>query len=223
MNKILNRVVWLVILAPGIYLAIVWNKLPEIIPVHFDIKGNADRYGNKKELLLPVIIISALSLFVYFLFVNVYRLNPKKYVAENKNRFQRIGFAVSVFLASITCYLIYSCIKSGGSPFNLRLIFGGIGLLWCIIGNYMYNIKPNYFAGFRTKWTLNNEENWKKTHLLAGKLWFIGGLLLTVVCLCSSQNAVVIIFLAISLAITIIPGIYSYRLYKKQKAFNSIN
>ncbi|MBC7873500.1 MAG: SdpI family protein, partial [Ferruginibacter sp.] len=87
----------------------------------------------------------------------------------------------------------------------------------------MHNIKPNYFAGFRIKWTLNNEENWKKTHLLGGKLWFVGGLLLAIVCLFSRENVVIFIFMFVTLVITIIPFIYSYGIYKKQKAINPVN
>jgi hypothetical protein len=46
----------------------------------------------------------------------------------------------------------------------------GVGLMLAVVGNYIYNIKPNYFAGIRLPWTLHNDENWKRTHLLGGKL-----------------------------------------------------
>ena len=58
------------------------------------------------------------------------------------------------------------------------LIFPLIGLLFAFLGNYFKTIKPNYFIGIRTPWTLENEEVWKKTHLIGGKLWFVGGLLM---------------------------------------------
>jgi uncharacterized membrane protein len=222
MNKVLNKIIWPVILVPAAYLAIIWNKLPEIIPVHFDMKGHADRYGDKKELFLPVIILSVLSLFVYFLFTNIYRIDPKKYAAENKSRLQRIGFAVAIFMVAMTCMIIYSGVK-GGSVFNISIILSGVGLLFAIIGNYMHNIKPNYYAGFRLPWTLNNNENWKKTHALAGRLWFAGGLLLAVICVFLTPVISMIIFFTVMTVITIIPGVYSYRLYKKQKAQNSVS
>jgi uncharacterized membrane protein len=222
MNKIINRVVWLIILVPGIYLACIWNKLPETIPVHFDIKENADRYGNKKEMLLPVVILSAISLLIYFLFKNIHRIDPKKQAAVNKERMQRIGFAIVVFMAAINCLIIYSC-ANGGSRFDINLILGGVGLLFAIIGNYMPNMKPNYFAGFRLPWTLENADNWRKTHALAGKLWFAGGLLLAVVCLLTPPVIALVFFFTVIIIITIIPAVYSYRLYKKQKALNSVN
>ena len=222
MNKILNSVVWLIILVPGIYLASIWNTLSETIPVHFDIKGNADRYDNKKEMLVPVIIISVVSFFIYFLFKNIYRIDPKKYGIENKDRLQRIGFAVTVFMAAMSCMLIYTS-ANGGSRFDIGLILGGVGLLFAIIGNYMPNMKPNYFAGFRLPWTLENADNWRKTHAFTGKLWFGGGLSLTVICLLTPPIIALTLFFTVTIIITIIPAVYSYRLYKKQKALNSVN
>lgn len=221
MNKILNRIIWLIVLVPGIYLAFTWNKLPDIIAMHFDIKGNADRYGNKKELLVPVIILTVISLFVYFLFTNIYRLDPKKYAAENKGRLQRIGFAVAVFMAAMNCMIIYTSVNRG-SRFDISLVLGGVGFLFAIIGNYMPNMKPNYFAGLRLPWTLENADNWKKTHAFAGKLWFAGGLLLAVVCLLTPPTIALVIFFSVIIIITIIPSVYSYRLYKKQKGQEKI-
>jgi uncharacterized membrane protein len=216
MNKLLNRFIWLVIFAPGIYLAFTWSKLPDTIPLHFDIKGNTDRYGDKKELLAPVILLSALSLFVYFIFANAYRLDPKKYAAENKSRLQRIGFAVAVFLAALTCMIIYTGIN-GSSRFDISLILGGVGLLFAIIGNYMPNMKPNYFAGLRLPWTLEDADNWRKTHALAGKLWFGSGLILAAACLIIPSTIALIIFFSVTLLIIIIPSVYSYRLYKSKR------
>jgi len=219
MNKILNKVVLLIILVPGIYLALTWPNLPETIPLHFDIKGNADRYGNKKELIVPVIILTVTSLFVYYLFMNIYRIDPKKYAADNKDRLQRIGFAVAVFMTAISCLIIYSG-ANGGSRFDISLVLGGVGLLFAIIGNYMPNMKPNYFAGFRLPWTLENPDNWKKTHALAARLWFAGGLLLAVVCLLAPAIIALIIFFTITLVMIIIPVVFSYRLFKKTKMQN---
>ncbi len=220
MNKILNRIVWPVILIPSVYLAISWNKLQERIPLHFDLKGNPDRYGNKKELLIAVIILTVVSGLIYLLLKNIYRIDPKRYAAENKDRLLRLGFAVAVCMAALVCMIIYSGVH-GASGFNASLILGGVGLLFAIIGNYLPNLKPNYFAGIRLPWTLENPDNWKKTHALAGKLWFGGGLVLAVICLLIPANIAFVVFFSVTAIITIIPCVYSYRLFKEQKKINS--
>jgi uncharacterized membrane protein len=53
-----------------------------------------------------------------------------------------------------------------------------MGAFFAVLGNYMHSIKPNYFVGFRTPWTLESEDNWRKTHQLVSKVWVPGGLLI---------------------------------------------
>ncbi len=216
MNTILKKLVWLVILVPGIYLAIVWNQLPERIVMHYDIKGNPDRIGSKNEIIGLVAVIAAVSAFVYLLLTNMYKIDPKTYAAENKDRLARIAFAIVVFLTALACLAIYTS-TAGAVQFNIGLVFSGVGLLFAVIGNYMPNLKPNYFAGLRLPWTLENPDNWKKTHLLAGRLWFAGGLLIAIICLFTPPVASIIIFSIITLTITIIPAVFSYRLYKSKR------
>jgi uncharacterized membrane protein len=216
MDKFLKRVIWLFIIAPAVYLAVIWNTIPETIAMHFNLKGEVDRYGSKNELITIILILTLVNVAIYLLLPQVYRIDPKRYAAENKSRLHRIAFAVSVFIAAVVCLIIYSSIH-GNIKFGFRFILAGIGLLLAIIGNYMYNIKPNYFAGFRLPWTLNNDENWKKTHLLGGKLLFGGGLLIAVICLFTSFLLSMIILFTILISITLITCIYSYNLHKRLK------
>ncbi|HEX5654833.1 MAG TPA: SdpI family protein [Chitinophagaceae bacterium] len=217
MNTILKKIVWLIMLIPALYLGLVWNKIPQQVAMHYDLQGNPDRYGSKNELLTLAFVLIVMNALSYLILTNIYRIDPKKYAAENKGRLQRIGFLVVVFIAGILCLFINSAV-SGSLKLSMGFIFAGIGLLFAAIGNYMPNLKPNYFAGLRLPWTLENEENWRKTHAMAGKLWFGGGLLLAVICLFTPPITTFIIFFAVTFIIVIIPCIYSYKLYRKQKS-----
>jgi uncharacterized membrane protein len=222
MDRILKKIVWLVMIIPAVYLAITWNRLPEKVAMHYDLRGQVDRYGSKNELITMVIVLIAVNVLVYLLLTNIYRIDPKKYAAENKSRLNRMAFAVSVFLSALLCMLLYSSLQNN-IKFSMRIILAGIGLLFAIMGNYMHNIKPNYFAGFRLPWALENEENWKKTHAYAGKLWFFGGILAAVVCLLMPDGlAAIIAFFTITFIMTLIPIVYSYRLFREQKRSGSV-
>jgi len=216
MDKFLKRIIWLFIVGPAVYLAIAWNNIPETVAMHFNLNGEPDRYGNKNELIMMTIILTVVNATVYLLLPQVYRIDPKRYAAENKNRLHRIAFAVSVFIAAVLCLLLYNSvhenIKSSG-----RFIMAGVGLLFAIIGNYMHTIKPNYFAGIRLPWTLNDDENWRKTHLLGGKLMFAGGLAIAVISLFTSFLLSMIILFAVMSLVILITCIYSYSLYKRLK------
>lgn len=216
MDRFIKKIIWLILLIPAVYLAIVWKQLPERIATHFNLHGIPDKYGTKNQFLINMIILIAAAAIIYLIISNIYRIDPKKYAADNKIRLLRMAFAISIFMSAICCLLIYNADNSD-FRFNVKFIFGGIGLLWSILGNYMHNLKPNYFAGIRLPWTLENEENWKKTHLLAGKLWFAGGLILVIISLLTTAYFATFFFIAVTVTITLIPCIYSYLFYRKQK------
>lgn len=216
MKNIISKLVWLIIIAPAIYLAIVWNQLPETVAMHYDLPGNPDRYGNKKELIGLTAILIGVNILVYLLLTNIYRLDPKKYAADNKDRLGRIAFAVSIFMSALLLFIIYSS-RQNNIKLNASIIFSGVGLLFAVIGNYLPNLKPNYFAGLRLPWTLESPDNWKKTHALAGRLWFAGGLFIAAICLFLPAVLAIIVFFVVMCVITIIPCVYSYRIYKAQK------
>ena len=221
MTRYFKYLIWPIALVPLVYLLSIWDGLPEEMAMHFDLKGNPDRYGNKSELLVMTAVLSAMSILIYFVLSNIYKIDPKKYAADNKDRLHRMGFAVAVFIIALTCFIIYSTSK-GNMRMSMRYIFAGVGLLLCLIGNYMHTIKPNYFAGLRLPWTLNNEDNWRKTHLLAGKLWFIGGLATAILCLLVPDTVAIILFFIATVVLILVPVIYSYRLYKKNNQAESL-
>lgn len=92
-----------------------------------------------------------------------------------------------------------------------------IGLLLAFIGNMMHSIKPNYFAGVRTPWTLENEDNWRSTHRLAGKLWFIGGITITFLTLLLPAKIATVVFISGAVSLSLIPVVYSYVYFKKHQ------
>lgn len=220
MKAAFKKIIWLFVFAPVVYLAIVWNKLPEKVALHFNLQGEPDRFGNKSELWISSLLLTGMSIGLYFLFANLHRIDPKRYAKDNKDRTFSIGITLIIFLSLIQFLIIYSAYK-GNIKLESGLIFSCVGILFAILGNYMYNIKPNYFVGMRLPWTLENEDNWKKTHQLAGRLWFGTGIFIAIACLLLPRTASFIVFLSATILITLIPAIYSYRLFVKQKKNNS--
>jgi uncharacterized membrane protein len=216
MNKILKKLVWLFILAPVVYLITIWKKLPETVAMHFDLNGNPDRYGSKNELWITAALLAGVSAGVYLLTTNLHRIDPKRHAKDVKDKSFSIAITVVIFLTAIHFLIIYSSIQ-GRIKFGPGFILSAVALLFAILGNYMYNIKPNYFIGMRLPWTLESEDNWKKTHHLAGRLWFCAGIVMAIVCLLLPPATAFIVFFSGTLLITIIPAVYSYRLFAKAK------
>lgn len=104
-----------------------------------------------------------------------------------------------------------------GNPFNAALWAPAFfGVMFVVIGNLMPKIRPNATIGIKVSWTLNNEENWNKTHRFAGKVWVVCGFLLLLSLLLPGKITMAILLTGI-LGVTLLPLLYSYLIYRRQK------
>ena len=201
-----------IVLLPFVYLAYIWNQLPEKVPMHWNIKGEIDRYGDKIELIIIQIL---LHLLVYVIFLVVPKIDPKNKLNKMGNKLQTIKVLLTTFMSILALFIIYSAKNQSFTNPNYIVLL--IGILYIILGNYFKTIKANYFIGIRTPWTLENETVWKETHKLGGKMWFVGGIIVVLSSLILDKRPNFTIFLIITGIITIIPIVYSYLLFRNEK------
>ncbi|MGB3344416.1 MAG: SdpI family protein [Aequorivita sp.] len=200
----------LLAILPALFLAYVWNNLPERLPMQWGLDGEVNRYGDSWELLIIVIM----PIFFYVLFLFIPRIDPKKRLDAMGKKYYSIRLLMAVFIGVLFMFIIYS-IKEQALA-NPNYIFIIIGAFFMLLGNYFKTIKPNYFVGIRTPWTLESEAVWKSTHKLAGKLWVPGGLIVVVSGFLFAEQTTMIIFFAVTAIIALVPVGYSYFQYKKQ-------
>jgi len=87
-----------------------------------------------------------------------------------------------------------------------------MGLLFIIIGSYLTRIKPNWFFGIRTPWTLSSDEVWRKTHKYGAKIFVLGGLLMILAAIFPNLFGWLMgLFILMVLSVII----YSYLIYRK--------
>ena len=211
-NHLLSIIMIVVAFTPLAYLAMVWNKIPDIVAIHYNGKMQPDRMGNKLELWLLTGIVAGVSILMFFLFQYIHLIDPKRRNLPRSGTFNKLAAGLVVFMAALNFLIIISAANNDLVLENF--LFPLLGLLFAFIGNYMHNIKPNYFAGLRLPWTLNDPENWRKTHHLGGKLWFWGGLFLAIVSLFIPAAIIIYLFIGVVLILVIVPAIYSYRMFK---------
>lgn len=199
-----------VALLPFVYLAYIWNELPKEVPMHWNASGEIDRWGDKSELFVMLFMLTGIT---YFIFLVIPYIDPKQRLQSMGNKLNNLRLILGLFMSALAIYILYSVQQKTSNPV---LIFPLIGLLFAFLGNYFKTIKPNYFIGIRTPWTLENEEVWKKTHLMGGKLWFVGGLLMALTFVLPNEIQLYT-FLGITAVISIVPIVYSYLEFKKIK------
>jgi len=202
--------IWLL---PVLYLISFYNTLPDSVPVHFGTNGQPDRYGSRTEFLWLMIMMMGVSGLGYLLLRFLPSIDPRRTARYSAHTFKQLAFVLLLFLSALNIAIMYATQK--GSMQAEKFIFPLIGLLFTYLGNIMHSLKPNYFVGIRTPWTLESEDTWRKTHQFAGKLWLPGGLLITVAALVLPLKTAVIVFAVCIMILVLIPVIYSYIHYKK--------
>jgi uncharacterized membrane protein len=212
-----NGLLVVLALTPMAYLAIIWNSVPETVALHYNEKMQPDKMGDKGELWLPVGIIAIVSIAVFFLLNNISRIDPKRSSAQASSTFNKLAAGILVFMTILNFLIITSAAK--GSFAMEKFLFPLLGLLFAFIGNFMNNIKPNYFAGFRLPWTLSDDDNWRRTHHLASKIWFAGGIFLVIISLFLPSPILLPVFIGLIVVMSIIPAVYSYRLFREKRNY----
>jgi uncharacterized membrane protein len=200
---------------PLIYLAVIYRDLPERVATHFGLDGRADDFSNKSTLVYMSIILSLVSVGVWLLLRSLNRIDPKRVGKVQPSVFKKLAWIILVFIALLGCVVIRSS-QIGKVPGN-TLIFTLLGFLFCVMGNYLPQLKPNYFAGFRTPWSLNSENNWRITHQVAGKWWFWGGLVISLTSLVFNSDIAMVIFFITLAFMAGVPMYRSYQEFKKEQ------
>ena len=201
-------IILLIALIPIIILGIIWNELPNQVPMHWNSKGKIDRMGGKSELLF---VITGIPMFLYLLLRFIPKIDPKKKIDAEDSQYLKLRLIIQLFISLLMSYILYMTKNPDTADSNL--IFALIGLGFSGLGWSFKGLKPNCFAGIRTPWTLENPEVWTKTHELASKFWMVGGILIFVLYFILKNNFIP--FISILILITLIPVIYSYIEFKK--------
>lgn len=214
MNRITKEIILIIIASvPIVYLLTLWKELPAELPTHFNLAGEADAYSSKETTLWITI---SMNLGAYLLMLVVPNLDPKGKVMEMGSKYFSLRVIMQLFMAATTCYIVFA--GSQGEMSNPNIILVMVGAFLALLGNYFQVLRQNYFVGIKTPWTLENETVWKKTPLLGGKLWVIGGIGISIAALLFSNQKMIMIVGGILLAIMVlVPVIYSYVLHKQLK------
>lgn len=194
-----------IILIPFVYLATIWNSLPERVPIHWNSDGEIDNWGNKFTLIAMLFMLPVLT---YIIMSSVSKFDPKKKMSLMGGKLYQLKFIMVLFMSILALFIVY--ITKNQSISSPSVVFIMAGVLFMILGNYFKVIQPNYFIGIKTPWTLEHPEVWKATHNFAGKLWLIAGFIIVLGGFIFESPIFFKIFLAIVITITVVPIIYSY-------------
>lgn len=188
---------------------VLWNKLPEKLPTHWNFEGEIDGWSGK---LFAVIFLPLIMLGFHLICTIATSIDPK-----NKNFNTKI-FGLVLWICPVLSLLCMTATYAAALGYDVKVEFIiplFIGVLFLIIGNYLPKCKQNYTIGIKIPWTLNDEENWNKTHRLAGFVWILGSIVIIVGAF--FEKAVVYTTFIPVAVMVIVPMIYSYIYYRKHR------
>ncbi len=186
----------------------VYDKLPAELPVHWNTAGEVDRYGSKVRAVFGMPAFLALvNIICQFATLS----DPKRANATGKVR-MLVFWLIPVISIVINSVVI---LVGLGKEISVEVIVPLlVGIIFLIIGNYMPKVKQNYTIGIKIPWTLNSEENWRRTHRLGGWMFMLGGVLAMLTAIVGTE-AFGYIMVGALIAAAVVPMIYSYILYRK--------
>jgi len=210
MSKFGLIVVWVLALAPAALIAVVWNSLPDMVPMHWG-PGGTVRYDPKVNIWWLAVISPVLAA----LFMLLPKIDPRR---KNYEKFRGVYEAFSIFMMLFMIGIVGLVISESFSPGTVQIDFwvtAVCGLLFAFLGNMMPKFKSNYFVGIRTAWTLANTEVWNKTHRLGGFIWFFGGLAILALNFFLHGTIMFVALMVILAVMVLVPVVMSYVWYRQ--------
>ncbi len=184
-------------------------RMPERVPVHWNLWGEVDGYGpGWINALLP----AAISVAMYAGMLLAPLIDPKR---ANYALFPDTMRVVRWTLTGLFVAMHFVLVLSGlgypvDVPFVIRL---ALPVMVMVLGNSLGRVRHNYFVGFKLPWTLASEEIWVRTHRLAARWWVAGGLVQLAAAFLPSAWGFAV-FMTVFAVITVGPSLYAYQLFK---------
>ena len=209
-NKKLFYITSFVIFIPMIVGFLMWNRLPDRLITHWNAMGEPDGSMGKLAAILSLpIFIFVMHLFCLFMT----HLDPK-IDAQSEKALLVAYWAMPLTSIFAGIMVLGNAIGSTFQPMNWMNLF--FGILFIIVGNYLPKCRQNSTLGIRLPWTLTDEENWRKTHRLGGRLFLIGGLVLLLSAFLDA-GLQLLLMMVVLLSICLLTTIYSYKLHKEKQ------
>ncbi len=176
--------------------AVLWRHLPPEVVTHWNLRGEPDGWSSRTFAALfgPLVILAVTLLFQVVPRIDPRRANYAKFI----DVYWFVANGVILFITVLHLILLSAGIGAPvGAP---RLLAGLLAVLMIVLGNLLGRIRPNWFIGVRTPWTLESAEVWRKTHRAAAWLFVLAGVATGLAVLIPSANPLRVSVVAVIVA-----------------------
>lgn len=186
--------------------------LPDQIPIHWNVYGEADNWAGK----FSSLFLALLPALMLILFLVIPRIDPRGKNYEKHQKAYQVFISVMIIFFNIILWIINAAGLGYPVPIG-RLVPIGCGLILIAVGNYMPQLRTNYTMGIKNPWTLESEWVWRKTHAMGGIVFCIMGFVMILNGFFPADWMAKISLGSILLGVLGLE-VYSYLLYRKWKS-----
>ena len=200
----------LVLLIPVLVGLLLWDRLPDPMPTHWNIDGEVDGWSSK-----PFTVFGLPALMIALQWVCIFASTADPKYNNYNQKMIKLALWICPAIGLLLCGMVYPAAL--GYPVPVETVMPlFMGVLFMVVGNWMPKCKQTYTMGIKLPWTLDSEENWNATHRFGGKVWFFGGVLTMFTAFWGSFW----LLMAILAAMVILPTVYSYLYFRKEQERN---
>ncbi|HHX81034.1 MAG TPA: DUF1648 domain-containing protein [Acholeplasmataceae bacterium] len=191
--------------------------MPERVPIHYDFEGNIDNYGSKYVYL--AIPGSALLVWIFLHLIARFAYKEKP---ENQKLIYLTSACVNfVFIILEIIFVALAFVKGDKKPIDniiYPILNVALGISFIIIGNFLPKLTKNKLIGLRTPWSLYNDNTWNISQRYGGYILVGIGFILIIATIFVSGIYNFIVLLSCLFLMTVLALLFSYLVYKKEKA-----
>jgi uncharacterized membrane protein len=164
----------LLIVIMAIASVIAYPRLPERVPIHWDLHGQTNRWQSRGH---AVLFLPIAAVVLWGVLRALPSIDPRR---ANYSKFQpTYEFMVGATLTVIALIHLAVLASGIGMPIAIhRVIPIALGIILLAIGNQLPRARSNWWFGIRTPWTLSNDRVWERTHRVGGYLMTVAGVVI---------------------------------------------
>lgn len=189
-----------------------WTALPARVPTHWNVYGQVDGWLPKATAVWGGL---ALVAAVWAGLLVTPALDPRR---ENYARFAETYRVIRTAIVAVLAGLHAAVLLAGAGLLRDPILFVRLGLplLWIVIGNSLGRVRPNFFVGIRTPWTLADDGVWRRTHRVGARA-LVGAGVVGLFAAALPDLAGFVLFIAATLAAALVPAVYSYLDFRRTR------
>lgn len=184
----MKKIMWIVAVLPVVVASMMLQVIPDMIPHKIGI------------FIFPIVILCVT--FFWHLLIGTFEKKTVK-ASTDKERMEAnssarvlcvVGLSQAIMFGIMNyCILYSSCVQENVNGSKVTVDIARIscilcGIIFVVVGNYMTKAKRNTVVGFRTAWSMYNDNTWRKSNRFGAISIVVAGVLTILRRICQWNN-----------------------------------